>query len=151
MPDPESVKIVGVGFTWTTLFTGVSGASLLALLTVIIRQIGPWRKQRDEAEKDLRTALTQRVDRLEKTLERERTRHEAERALDRHKIANLNQCLDAVLIILETAPEKTVEVVGKVREMREAQLASERAEAAAIHAAELAARTKDENDAANAS
>jgi len=145
MPDPSAIP-VETGFTWTSFFTGITGAGMLGVLTLIIRQIGPWRKQRDEAEEKLREALSKRVSKLEKQLERQQARHEAERSLDRHKINNLTQCLDAVLMILDAAPEKTAEVVGKVKEMRETQIAAEAIEKAAIHAAEIVADAKETDD-----
>lgn len=145
VPDPEAIK-VATGFTWTSFFTGISGASLLGILALVIRQIGPWRKQRDEAEEKLRTALTKRVRVLEKKIELKDAKHEAERTLDRHKIRNLVQCLDAVLLVLEKAPDKTPEVVAEIRAMRERQIAEEMAEAATIRAAEIAAIAKLENE-----
>jgi len=147
LPEISDIPVhVTTGFTWTSFFTGISGASLLTILVLVIRQIGPWRKQRDEAEEKLRSALTKRVQRLERKIEIKDAKHEAERALDRHKIRNLNQCLDAVLMILETAPEKTVEVVAKVRTMRETQLAAEMREAGEIHAATIAAMARIDED-----
>lgn len=136
MSDPTPIAVTAHGFGWTA---AGAWASFLALLGVIIRQVGPWKKQTSDAETKLREGLMARVEKLERSLEQKDKVHAAERSLDRHKIRNLNQCLDAVLMILETAPEKTVEVVGRVRAMREAQLQAEAAEAAAIHAAEIAA------------
>ena len=137
MPDPNAIS-VSTGFTWTSFFTGISGASLLGILALVIRQIGPWRKQRDEAEQKLRTELLKRIGKLEKQLDTKERHHEAERALDRHKINNLTQCLDAVLMVLEAAPEKTVEVVARIKTMREAQILAEAKESAAIYAAKIA-------------
>jgi hypothetical protein len=137
--DPIPIAVSAHGFSWTAAGAWATFLALLSALGVIVRMIGPWKKQTTDAEDKLRKDLMVRVENLEKKLEHKDAIHAAERALDRHKIRNLNQCLDAVLMILETAPEKTVEVVGKVRVMREAQLKAEAAEAAAIHAAEIAA------------
>lgn len=139
MTDPIPIAVSAHGFSWTAAGAWATFLALLSALGVIVRMIGPWKKQTTDAEDKLRKDLMVRVENLEKKLEHKDAIHAAERALDRHKIRNLNQCLDAVLMILETAPEKTVEVVGKVRVMREAQLKAEAAEAAAIHAAEIAA------------
>ncbi|RYM07986.1 hypothetical protein [Sphingobium cupriresistens] len=139
MTDPVPIAVSAHGFSWTAAGAWATFLVLLSALGVLVRMIGPWKKQTTDAEDKLRTDLMARVEILEKKLEHKDAIHAAERALDRHKIRNLNQCLDAVLMILETAPEKTVEVVGKVRVMREAQLKAEAAEAAAIHAAEIAA------------
>lgn len=141
-----AVPVTVHGFTWTSFFGAISGAGVLGILALIIRHIGPWRKQRDEAEQNLRVALTKRVRLLEKKIELKDVKHEAERALDRHKIRNLVQCLDAVLLVLEKAPDKTTEVVAEIRAMRERQIAEEIAEAATIRAAELAATAKLERE-----
>lgn len=138
-PDQVPIAVSAHGFSWTAAGAWATFLALLGALGVIVRLIGPWKKQTTDAEDKLRGDLMARVEKLEKALEQKDKLHAAERSLDRHKIRNLNQCLDAVLMILETAPEKTVEVVGKVRAMREAQLQAETAEAAAIHAAEIAA------------
>jgi uncharacterized membrane protein YhiD involved in acid resistance len=137
--DPTPIAVQAHGFSWTAAGAWATFLVLLSALGLLVRMIGPWKKQTTDAEDKLRGDLMARVDKLEKALEQKDKLHAAERSLDRHKIRNLNQCLDAVLMILETAPEKTVEVVGKVRAMREAQLQAETAEAAAIHAAEIAA------------
>lgn len=136
---------VSSGFGWTAAGAWATAITLGGgILTLIIRQIGPWRKQTTEAEQRLREELTTRVTKLEHRLERQQTRFEAERSLYRHTIANLNQCFDAVMLMLETAPERTAEVVAKVRTMREAQIAAESLEKSTIHAAEIAADAEDE-------
>ena len=140
MPDVSVPVSVTTGFTWTS--AGAWG-TFLTLLALIVRQVGPWRKLRDDAEEKLRIALAERVDKLEKTLDRQTLRHEAERSLDRHKLNNLNQCFDAVMLLLETSPEKTPEILARVKAMRESQLKAEALEAAAIHAAQLVSDKRD--------
>lgn len=83
--------------------------------------------------------LRSRVDELERRLDAERTRHEAERAIDRHRINNLTQCLDALLMLLEVAPDKAAEHVAKIKEMRERQARLENAEKAVVQAAHITA------------
>lgn len=139
MPDIAPIAVTAQGFSWTAAGAWATFIVILGALGAVVKLIGPWRKQTTDAEDKLRGDLMARVEKLERSLEQKDKLHAAERSLDRHKIRNLNQCLDAVLLILETAPEKTVEVVGKVRAMREAQLKAEAAEAAAIHAAEITA------------
>ena len=85
--------------------------------------------------------LKNRVDALEKRLETERTQHDAERAADRHRINNLTQCLDALLMLLEAAPDKAAQHVARIKEMRAMQSTSEAAEKGAIHAAVIIAAT----------
>ena len=139
MTDPTPIAVSAHGFSWTAAGAWATFLVLLTAMGVLVRLIGPWKKQTTDAEDKLRGDLMARVEKLEKALERKDALHAAERTLDRHKIRNLTQCLDAVLMILDTAPDKTTEVVGKVRAMREAQLQAEAAEAATIHAAEIAA------------
>lgn len=74
-------------------------------------------------------------------MECERSRHEAERKIDRHRINNLTQCLDALLMLLEVAPDKASEHVAKIKEMRERQAANETVEKAAVQAAAITAST----------
>lgn len=83
--------------------------------------------------------LKDRVEKLEKRLEADRARHDAEQARDRHKIANLNQCLDALLMMLELAPEKVAEHIAKIKTMRSEQQKREAQEAASIRAATISA------------
>lgn len=78
----------------------------ISLFGLIIRQIGPWRKQADEVASALRNDLLRRVTKLERTLDRERGRHNAERALDRHRLNNMTACFDAMLLLLEMSPER---------------------------------------------
>jgi hypothetical protein len=119
----------------------VAGLSLFGLL---IRQIGPWRKQVTDEETQFRQqliganeALTGRIEKVEKILNRERIRHNAERALDRHRLNNITACFDATLILLEMNPERAAEVVAKIKEMRAAQMVAEAEEKAIIRAAEI--------------
>ena len=118
------------------------GAAFFTMLGILVRQFVPLRRLKVEAEQQLRDDLFSRVAVLEATLERERLRreadrriHEAERSLDRHKIGNVTQCLDAVLLMLETSPEKAPEIVARIKEMRSAQIEAEAKESAIIRAA----------------
>lgn len=111
----------------------------ISLFGILIRQIGPWKRQADEAAEHLRDDLLRRVQRLEKTLDRERLRHNAERSLDRHRLNNVTQCFDAMLLLIEMNPDKASEVVHKIKEMRSSQILAEAEEKAIIRAAEIAA------------
>jgi signal recognition particle GTPase len=130
------------GFTWTA---AGFWAAAFALLGLIVRQVVPWRQQAIDAEKAFRDGLLARVEKLENTLERkerdairQRRLHAAERAVDRHRINNLQQCFDAMLLMIDAAPEKASEIVGKIRKMREVQIQSEATEKAALHAGAIA-------------
>ena len=130
---------------WTAAGVWIAALSFLGLL---IRQIGPWKKQVSEVEDHLRDSLTRRVEKLERTLERERVRHNAERALDRHRLNNVTQCFDALLLLIKANPDKASEVVVMIEEMRAKQLVAEAEEKAIIRAAEITADSEEEDEAA---
>lgn len=128
-------------FNWTA-WGGWAG--FFVLLGVIARQVGPWRKISVDAETVFRDGLVARVQKLEDDLRRKdqeteqrRRVHDAERAVDRHRINNLQQCFDAMLMMIDAAPEKASEIVTKIREMRAEQLKAEAMEKAAIHEAAI--------------
>jgi hypothetical protein len=134
-------------FTWTSLFTG---GTFLALIALLIKQVGPWHRQTTEASDSLIKNLADRLDKVERQLALERklhfiqtarleARHAAQRALDRHKFVNADANLDALLRILEVSPEKAPEAARQAREARARQRDTERLEAAEIHKAELLA------------
>ena len=65
------------GFTWTA---GFSGASLLVLLGILIKQIGPWKKQTTDAEEKLRAEMWTHIESLRgevSTLRAELVEHHA--------------------------------------------------------------------------
>lgn len=129
---------------WTLAGVWIAALSFLGLL---VRQVVPWKKIASDAEAHLRTDLIRRIERLERILDRERTRHNAERALDRHRLNNVTQCFDALLLLIEMAPEKATDAVQKIKTMREAQLSAESEEKAIIRAAEIAADQDEELEA----
>lgn len=139
MTDPIQVN---AGFGWTA-----AGAwtAAIALLGIIARQVNPWRKQTIEADQQLRGDLMERVVKLERALDEAHVRHEAERALDRHRLNNALQCLDALFLMFETAPERASEVIAKVKEMRGKQLEAEAIEKGAIHAAAIRSKSAPAN------
>jgi hypothetical protein len=129
-------------FTW-----GAAGAwaSFLALLGVIARQVGPWRKLSIDAETGFRDGLLVRVEHLEAALQRKDTEtevlrlsFEAERASYRHRINNLNNAFNALLLLLKKGVpvEEAVEAVEK---MRAGDLLRETQEATELRAAGIAA------------
>lgn len=134
------------GSAFSYVVAGSVATAVLGLLGLIIRQIIPWRRADAEAEAQFRAellareiALTARVSKLEHTLNRERLRHNAERAADRHRLNNITQCFDAMLILIEMNPDRAPEIVVKIKEMRSAQMLAEAEEKAVIRAAEIAA------------
>lgn len=129
-------------FTWTA---AGAWASFLALLGVIARQVGPWRKLSLDAEETFRNGLIQRVQKLEAELarvqrERERDREvrELERSLDRHRLNNITQCFDAMMLMLKASPEKVGDIIVHIEKMREKQVRDEILEKAEIAKARIA-------------
>ncbi|WP_242140884.1 hypothetical protein [Sphingomonas sp. TREG-RG-20F-R18-01] len=94
-----------------------------------------WIKQRprmleleNSAEESLTTKLLARVQKLEEDkalqdarIEVERVRHESQMAIMRHRVNNADACLDALLMLLKTSPEKVAEAVIHIERMRERQ------------------------------
>lgn len=94
-----------------------------------------------------REEMGDRVARLEKLLDRQQIRHNAERSLDRHRLNNINQCFDALLLLLKANPDKSADAVKMIEEMRAKQLLAEAEEKAIIRAAEIAAdETESDHD-----
>lgn len=157
MPDTNTMTMAGV---W---------ALVIGLIGLVLRNIGPWRKQisdmeeklraelhadievmratiksereahlaQSQAEELLRTDLVSRLHRLETSASRQQLRHNAERALDRHRLNNITACFDALLMMLRVNPEKATEAIKLVEEMRSKQFAAETEEKAIIRAAEI--------------
>lgn len=152
MPIPADlptvpVTVTSTGFTWTSFFTG---GSMMALFGLLIKQVGPWRKQTIDEQNQLIDRLSHRLDNVEKQLATERkvhfieirrleARNAAQRSLDRHKFNNSEACLDSLLRILEMSPEKAPEAARRAREDRLEHRRAEQLEAAEIHKAEMLA------------
>jgi chromosome segregation ATPase len=154
----------------------------MALVGLVVRMIGPWRKQISDSEQKIREELHAQIDaqreqmeadnkrheaqleterkrydtelrafnlerddmgdrlaRMEKAFDRQQIRHNAERALDRHRLNNINACFDALLLLLKANPEKAKEAVTMIEEMRAKQILAEAEEKAIIRAAEIQA------------
>jgi chromosome segregation ATPase len=127
MTVPVSVS----GFTWTAGLVGLLNVLVGSLLVTIVRTRPTREKIANEREANL---LHERADEMDGMRERMAVL-EAERAVDRHRINNLTACLDALLLLLETAPERAAEHVSRIKEMRAMQMTAEAAEKGAIHAA----------------
>lgn len=125
-PHPS---IGGLQVGWGAIF------SLLTLLLGGGGVITAWVKLRPKmleleqtAESRLRDDLMERVRKLEADAqtqaairEAERLRHEAEMSIMRHRVNNSDACLDALLMLLKTAPEKVAEAVIHIETMRARQ------------------------------
>lgn len=133
-------------YTAVGIWTAIIGGTVTVLVAAL-KIIPGWIKNRKEADDSLRKDLLLRVENLERTLdverrnrEAERARHEAQMALMRHRLNNSDQCLDALLMLIETSPEKVADAVRMIKEMRGRQRAEEALEKAALHTAEIAAK-----------
>jgi hypothetical protein len=111
----------------------------LGVIGIFIRQIVPWRKVERDAEAVLRSDLMRRIENLEREQKLERASHEAERRALHHQLGNVNQCFDALLLLVEAAPEKASQHVKNIKEMRARQLLAEAEEKAIIRAAQITA------------
>lgn len=80
-----------------------------------------------------------RIEKLEAKIEQQSVAHEAEVKILRHQLNNVNSCLDAILLLIEAAPERASEHVAKIRAMRAEQTEAERAEKNAIASAKIVA------------
>ncbi len=80
-----------------------------------------------------------RIEKLEAKLEQQSVAHEAEVKILRHQLNNVNSCLDAILLLIEAAPDRASEHVAKIRVMRAEQSQAERAEKNAIQSAKIVA------------
>lgn len=109
----------------------------LAVITAIIRG---WPAIADAATR-AKTALgdrrMSRIEKLEAKLEEQRTSFEAEISILRHDLRNAETCLDLLLTLLETQPEKAAAHAARIKEMMEKRAAQQVHEKAAIRAARI--------------
>jgi uncharacterized membrane protein YhiD involved in acid resistance len=121
---------------WSTTSVGVwAGVCTIVplLITAMVKLLPVMRKLAMEREASLdderrgdMSGMRRRIEQLEQALtslnearEADRVRHEAEVSILRHGLGNAEACLDAMLLLIEAAPEKAPEHAGKVRRMRE--------------------------------
>lgn len=142
----EAIPVVVSNLTPT--FYGIM-ALIVVVVGALIKVWPSLDRQKRDGDASLRTDLLERVEGLEARLEAERrsreaerARHDAERALDRHRLNNVTQCLDALLLLLEAAPERASEAVTKIKEMRAKQMEAEAVEKATIRAVDIASKTE---------
>lgn len=131
-------------YTWTTVLVGLLNLLVGGVLVAIVRSRPALKKIANDREANLLSErakemeeMRDRIGKLESALEQKDKEHDAERAVDRHRINNLSQCLDALLMLIEQDPTKAAEAAVKIREMRAAQLRNEAAEKATIRAAAI--------------
>ncbi|WP_174286620.1 hypothetical protein [Sphingomonas bacterium] len=133
------------GWSWTTVGVGLLNLLVGGALVAWIKQRPKMRELEQNAEGKLRDDLMERVRKLEADAtaqaalrEAERARHEAEMKIMRHRVNNSDQCLDALLLLLKTAPEKVNQAVQHIEEMRTRQRGEIAAEKGAQAGAQVA-------------
>lgn len=82
-----------------------------------------------------------RIEKLEAKLDLQSASHEAEVSILRHQLNNVSACLDALLLLIETAPEKAAQHAAAIRAKRAEQSTSETVEKATIRGARVAVAT----------
>lgn len=134
MSSPDAIPVAVHGFNWTAVLVGLLNLLVGGALVSWIRSRPSLKQIEVAAEDKLRSDLLIRVDKLEKKIDAERDRYEALIAIMRHRLNNSDQCIDALLMMLETSPDKVSEAVGLIKEMRIRQREAEATEKAAFHA-----------------
>lgn len=129
----SAVPVAVTGWTWTAGLMAVANLLIGGLLVQIIRTRPTLKKIANEREANL---LTERAKEME-GMRRAIAKLEAERASDRHRINNLSQCLDALLMMIEMDPTKAADAAAKIKAMRADQMKAEAAEKGAIHSADI--------------
>jgi len=134
---------------------GFSLNSALLMIIAIINgtAVGHWIKNRPamrklgkEADEKLRDDLILRIEKLEQKLDEERASHDAVVSLMRHRLNNSDQCIEALLLVLDDddLPPKVKRAVAAIKAMRERQRSDEAIEKATIHAARIVATASAE-------
>jgi uncharacterized protein YlxW (UPF0749 family) len=149
---PDVPVHVTTGFTWTAGLVGLLNVLVGTALVAWIKNRAPMRQLQKDADEKLRDDLITRVEKLEGRLDKEREAHTAElatlhaeydadMAVMRHRVNNLNTCFEAFLMMLQKVPEAS-EAVSAVTQMRDRQVIAETAEKARIEAAKIEAASR---------
>ena|GEM_PF-4959578 len=112
---------------------GLANLLIGGVFVAIIRTRPTLKKIANEREANLLTERAKEMDGMRRAI----AKLEAERASDRHRINNLSQCLDALLLMIEMDPSKAAAAAAKIKAMRATQMEAEAVEKATIHAAEI--------------
>lgn len=139
MPAPAA-DIAGLPFGWGAVFGFLNLLGIGGILTAWVKLRPRMRELEKAAEEKLRDDLIARVERLERRLEEERTQHEATMSIMRHRLTNSDQCIEALLLVLDDddLPPKVKRAVNAIKAMRDRQRGEEALEKATIQAAALA-------------
>jgi chromosome segregation ATPase len=129
----SAIPIISTGFGWTPILLTFANLLIGGVFVAIIRTRPTLKKIANDREANL---LSERAAEME-AMRARLARLEAERSIDRHRLNNITQCFDALVMLLETNPERASEAVAKVKAMRAEQMKAEAAEKGALHAADL--------------
>jgi len=121
------------GISWPTVLYGLLNLIIGGLGVAFIRTLPTLKKLSHAREANL---LEERAEEME-SMRTRLAKLEAERMVDRHKLNNVTQCLEALLLMIELDPERAKEAAAKVKAMRADQQVAEAAESGAIHAAAI--------------
>ena len=142
MPIGDQIPTTVTNFTWSAFFGLVVAVINGTALGWWIKTRPNMRKLDQDADQRLRDDLIARVDKLERKLDEERVQHDAVLAIMRHRLNNSDQCIEALLLVLddEDLPPKVKRAVTTIKLMRERQRTDEALEKATIHAAQITAK-----------
>lgn len=84
-----------------------------------------------------RDEMGDRIAKLERESRLREKLREAERSIERHRFNNLDQCFNALLLLLKASPDRVPEAVAMIEEMRATQLLAEAEEKAILRATEI--------------
>lgn len=136
MSDLTPIPVVPQGFGWTA--AGAWG-TFAVLLTLLVKQILPWRKMSISAGEKMREELNERlkaseekrekdrsefdakIKEIEDAREEERVQYENEMRILRHRVNGSDHAIDMLLALLEANPDKVLETVEKIKEIRAEQ------------------------------
>lgn len=118
------------------------------LVAILLSSWKPFQKMKVDRDVTLVATLIARVEKLETDLtavtrsledklERERAAHDSLIGMMRHRLNNVQACLDALLMLLKHDPSRAAEAVALIEDMRTRQTLYEAQEAAAIAAARI--------------
>ena len=138
-------NLAGLPIGWGAIFGLLNLLLGGGVVTAWVKLRPKMRELEQTAEGKLRDDLMDRVRKLEADAstqaalrEAERARHEAEMSIMRHRVNNSDQCLDALLLLLKTAPEKVDQAVHHIEAMRARQREEIAAEKGAQAGAQVA-------------
>lgn len=114
---------------------------LLAVCTALIRGWPAIVDATSKAKSVLGDRRVSRIEKLEAKLDMQAASHEAEVSILRHQLNNVSACLDALLMLIETAPDKAAAHAAAIRAKRAEQSTSETVEKATIRGARVAVAT----------